>query len=109
MGNRGTPAKLSLDTFTDVYALFRSGRTPTTLARKPPAGDDAVGRRRFEAYAHFGVDCLADRYGEKKTFAFARQVLRAGKPVDEAARATLGKPFAAVDKACLAQIKGMVR
>lgn len=108
MGNGGRPAERSLNTFTEVYTLFRGRKAPKTLAMKPPADDDAEGRRRFEAYGHFGVDCLVKKYGEKETFAFARQVLREAKPVDRAAQAALGKPFATVDKACVSRIRTMV-
>jgi hypothetical protein len=59
----------------------------------------------FYALAHFAVDCLADRYGERKLFDFVRLTLREDRTHDEAARTAFGKPFATVDKACVRWIR----
>jgi len=88
-----------------VQVAFRGGKRPTTLIGKPPggkAGDVAVDA--FYGLGHFATDCMARRYGERKLFAFVRLTLRQDMPYDQAARQAFGKPFASVDKACVAWI-----
>ncbi|AEV81313.1 hypothetical protein ACWT_0301 [Actinoplanes sp. SE50] len=60
------------------------------------------------AMGHYATACMAAQYGEPKLLQFTSQVLRDGKAPDEAAQATYGKPFAAVDKACLSWIRERV-
>ncbi|MBO3740122.1 hypothetical protein [Actinoplanes flavus] len=57
------------------------------------------------AHSHFAAACLADRYGERKLLDFAHLVLQRGQPVDTASRGAFGRPFAVVDKACVAWIR----
>ena len=51
---------------------------------------------------------MASRYGERRLFDFARLALRQDNTYDQAARKAFGKPFAAVDKACIAWIDKQV-
>jgi hypothetical protein len=94
----------------DILAeQFRRRDAPRTIATgslTDSADDRAVDR--LYAMGHFATSCMADKYGERKLFAFVDRVLRKGEKPDPAARAAYGKSFAAVDKACLKWIRGKV-
>jgi hypothetical protein len=102
------PARASWNRYS-ARAAFRGGKSPKTIAAEPfdPRGRDSS-IDTFYAMAHFAVDCMADRYGERRLFAFVRLVLREDRPYDQAAREAFGKSFAAVDKGCLKWIRGQV-
>jgi hypothetical protein len=89
-----------------VQVAFRGSRRPTTIVARPPgkkSSDLAVDA--FYGLGHFAAECMAERYGQRKLFAFVRLALRQDRTYDHAARSAFGKPFAAVDKACVAWIK----
>jgi hypothetical protein len=92
-----------------LAAEFRRRDAPTTIATESLA-DDAGSRAvdRLYAMGHFASSCMAEKYGERKLFAFVDGVLRRGEIPDKAARAAFGKSFDAVDKACLKWIKRRV-
>jgi hypothetical protein len=92
-----------------LAAEFRREGAPTTIATESLA-DDADDRTvdRLYAMGHFAASCMADKYGERKLFAFVSRVLRQGDIPDRAARAAFGRSFDAVDKACLKWIKDNV-
>ncbi|GIF41975.1 hypothetical protein [Actinoplanes xinjiangensis] len=56
------------------------------------------------ATGHYAVGCLVDRYGRARMLDFAKRVLQDGQDLDPAARASFGKPFRTVDKACVSWI-----
>ena len=89
-----------------VHDAFRSSMRPKTIAAKPlgPQAGDRNGDT-FYGLGHFAVDCLARQYGEPKLFDFVRLALRDDHTYDQAARHAFGKPFAAVDKACISWIR----
>jgi hypothetical protein len=89
-----------------VQVAFRGSKRPTTIVGKPPgkkASDLAVDA--FYGLGHFAAHCMAEQYGERNLFVFVRLALRQDKTYDQAARAAFGKPFAAVDKSCIAWIE----
>lgn len=89
-----------------VRTVFRKAKKPKTIAAKALA--DNAGDRAGDAFyglAHFAVDCMAQQYGERKLFEFVRLTLRKDYTYDMASRDAYGKPFATVDKGCLAWIK----
>jgi hypothetical protein len=88
---------------------FRRRDAPRTIASRPLArnADDRTVDRLY-AMGHFAAACMADRYGERKLFAFADRVLRHGDKPEQAARAAYGKPFATIDRDCLAWIRDQV-
>jgi hypothetical protein len=106
----GYPRKLDTTGNWDVLAAeFRRRNAPTTIATEPL--DDAADERtvhRFYAMGHFAAGCMAEKYGERKLFAFTDRVLRRGDNPDEAARIAYGQSFGSVDKACLKWINRKV-
>jgi hypothetical protein len=78
-------------------------RPPTTIAAAPLA-DDASDRTvdAFYGLGHFAVDCLVRTYGEKEAFTFVRSRLRDGLDLDVSSRLAFGRPFATVDRGCVA-------
>jgi hypothetical protein len=88
-----------------VRAAFRGSRRPATIVAKAPgAKADDLAVAAFYGQGHYAVDCMASRYGERKLFAFVRLALRQDVTYDQASRKAFGKPFRAVDKACIAWI-----
>ncbi|MEV6488329.1 hypothetical protein AB0M20_06810 [Actinoplanes sp. NPDC051633] len=89
-----------------VRTAFRGDKRPRTIASKPLSDDASDSASdRFYGLGHFAADCMAQRYGEPALFEFVRLVLRADNTYDQASRAAFGKPFTAVDKACLTWIR----
>jgi hypothetical protein len=89
-----------------VHRSVLSGRRPASIAVAAMAGD--AGRDESNTYygfAHFAADCLAREYGERPLLVFADEYLRQGKDLDVAARKAFGRPFATVDRACVAWIR----
>lgn len=89
-----------------VRSAMRKAKRPTTIAA--PALRRNAGNRagdRFYGLAHFAVDCMAQRYGERRLFEFVRLTLRRNLTNDKASRAAYGVPFATVDKQCLSWIR----
>jgi hypothetical protein len=92
-----------------LAAEFRRRDAPRTIATASLT-DDADDRSvdRLYAMGHYATSCMADRYGERRLFAFVDRVLRKGDNPDRAARAAYGTSFAGVDKACLKWIRDRV-
>ncbi|WP_199512290.1 hypothetical protein [Nucisporomicrobium flavum] len=59
----------------------------------------------FYGFGHFSADCMAKKYGQRALFTFVRLHLREDRDLDSASGEAFGKPFAAVDKACVAYIR----
>jgi hypothetical protein len=89
-----------------VQVAFRGSRRPATIVGKPPTAKTSdVAVNALYGIGHLAAQCMAERYGERKLFAFVRLALRENQGYDQASRAAFGKPFRTVDKACLAWIK----
>jgi hypothetical protein len=94
----------------DVLAeSFKKRGMPKTMAL-PSLSDNADDLTVNTLYAmgHYATSCMADKFGERKLFQFTNLVLRESKQPDEASRTAYGKPFSAVDKACLSWIRQRV-
>ncbi|MFI7543686.1 hypothetical protein [Actinoplanes sp. NPDC049599] len=92
-----------------VRALLSSSKRPKSIAARAPgedAGPDASDA--FYGLGHFTADCLARKYGQGALFTFVRLYLRENRDLDPASREAFGKPFASVDKTCMAWIRDRV-
>jgi hypothetical protein len=88
-----------------LRVAFRGSKRPATIVAKSPgvkASDLVVDA--FYGLGHFAANCMAARYGERRLFDFVRLALRQDNTYDHASRVAFGKPFVAVDKACIAWI-----
>ncbi|MEU4419450.1 hypothetical protein AB0F81_02420 [Actinoplanes sp. NPDC024001] len=92
-----------------LEAAFSRHGSPRTIAAPPLTSDaDDLTVAALYAMGHYASGCIASKYGEPKLMKFADLVLRKGSKPDAASRAVFGKPFPAVDKACLSWIKSRV-
>jgi hypothetical protein len=92
-----------------VRSLLNSSKRPRSIAAQAPgdnAGPDASDA--FYGLGHFTADCLARKYGQGALFDFVRLYLRENRDLDPASREAFGKPFASVDKTCMAWIRDKV-
>jgi hypothetical protein len=92
-----------------VQAALRGGKRPKSIAVNALA--DAAGPEASDAFygmGHFAADCLARKYGQRALFTFVRLYLRENRDLDPAAREAFGRPFATVDKTCMAWIRDRV-
>lgn len=88
---------------------FRKRGSPKSIAVKSLTDDaDDLTVSTLYAMGHYATGCMAAKYGEPKLMRFADLVLRQGQKPAAAAPTAFGKPFAAVDKACLSWIKSRV-
>ncbi|WP_436529059.1 hypothetical protein [Actinoplanes sp. HUAS TT8] len=87
-----------------VHQLVASSARPRSIEVPSLDWDDPKKINAYYGYGHFAIDCLAATYGEPKTVAFVSAMAREGRSDDEAATSAFGKPFAEVDKTCLAWI-----
>ncbi|MEV4703433.1 hypothetical protein [Actinoplanes sp. NPDC049316] len=104
------PRKLATTGNWDVVAAeFRRRDAPVTIATTSLTGaaDDRTVDRLY-AMGHFAATCMAEKYGQRKLFAFTDGVLRRGERIDKAARAAYGRSFDTVDKACVTWIRAKV-
>ena len=89
-----------------VRAKVRSGKRPTSMAVKAPgAKARSEDVDAFYGLGHFAVDCMGEKFGERKLFDFVRLALRQDNTYDQASREAFGKPFKTVDKACVSWIR----
>jgi hypothetical protein len=89
-----------------VRAAMHSSRPPKTIAAKPLADDaGAQAGDAFYGLGHFAVDCMAQKYGQRRLFDFVKMTLREGYGYEQASQEAYGKPFSTVDKACVAWIR----
>jgi hypothetical protein len=87
------------------YVQARRGAVKTIALPPLTAKSDDIAVARLYATGHFGVGCLAEKFGEEKMFNFVALVLREGLDLDVASQAALGTPFKTVDKSCVSWIK----
>ncbi|MFG1605607.1 hypothetical protein [Actinoplanes sp. NPDC049265] len=89
-----------------VHNAFARARKPKTIAAGE-LGDNASDKAgdAFYGLAHFAVDCMAQKYGERKLFQFVKLTLREDNTYDMASREAYGVPFKTVDQACLSWIR----
>jgi hypothetical protein len=83
-----------------------NGRRPTSIVAEPlarNAGGEAG--EAFYGLGHFAVDCMVEKFGERRMVEFIRLSLRQDRTYDLASRDAFGKPFTTVDKACVAWIR----
>ena len=89
------------------HRLVRSAeRLPDSLAVPPlteTASPDEV--NRFYGLGHHAVDCMVDRFGERRFFDFFKRVLRDEAGYREASKAAYGVSWDDVDQACVAAIR----
>ena len=70
--------------------------------------DDSASSRVSNAYyglSHFGVDCLAHKYGQGKLLQFVTLKLRHDNTYDQASKKAFGSPFRPIDTACVTWIR----
>ncbi|BEL10402.1 hypothetical protein Q0Z83_085930 [Actinoplanes sichuanensis] len=91
----------------DALRYIQARRGAVKTIALPPLTDesDDLTVARLYATGHFGVGCIAEKFGEDKMFNFVSLVLREGLELDVAAQVALDKPFKTVDKACVSWIK----
>ena len=89
-----------------VRRAVTSGKRPRTIAVTGlKAEARLVEGDAFYGLGHFAADCMAKKYGQRALFTFVRLYLREDRDLDPASREAFGKPFAAVDRACVAYIR----
>ena len=89
-----------------VRASVHGSHPPKSIAAKPLA--DNAGAQAGDAFyglGHFAVDCMAQKFGQRKMFDFVKLTLREGYGYEQASQEAYGKSFTSVDKACLSWIK----
>ena len=92
-----------------VRSLLSSGKRPKSIAARAPGDDAGPGASdAFYGLGHFTADCMARKYGQGALFDFVRLYLRENRDLDPASREAFGKPFATVDKTCMAWIRDKV-
>lgn len=86
--------------------VFLRGKPPRTMVPAALGADpDSTAESLYYGQSYFAVDCLSDMYDEAKLLTFVSQVLRRSAEYDAASREAFGKPFAAVDAACVPWIQ----
>ena len=92
-----------------VRSLLADRKRPKSIAAPAP-GDNASpdASDAFYGFGHFTADCLARKYGQGALFDFVRLYLRENRDLDPASQEAFGKPFATVDKTCMAWIRDKV-
>ena len=89
-----------------VRGIVNGGKRPKSIAVNAlKAEARLVEGDAFYGLGHFAADCLARKYGQRALFTFVRLYLREDRDLDPASREAFGKPFATVDKACVADIR----
>ena len=93
----------------EVRQTLRSAKRPTSIALGE-LDDEASNRQSsiFYGLSHFGVDCIAHKYGEPKLFEFISLTLRQNLGYDKASQQVFGTPFQPIDRACLTWIANQV-
>jgi hypothetical protein len=90
----------------DVRTMLHSAHPPTTMVQPSIYNGAPEARvRTFFGLGQFAAECLATQYGEPAFFAFAKDVLQERLGADNASTAAFHKPFAQVDKGCMAWIR----
>ena len=89
----------------DTYSRSQLRRPAAMAVRPLPDGAGPAEVAAFYAHGHFAVDCLAATFGEPRAMEFVRLRLRLGNSLDVAARSVFGRPYAEVDRACVARLR----
>ena len=104
IGWRPRTAAQSLRRYSVRWQLRRAAPKSMIPVRPGPKAPARAGDA-FYGLSHLAVDCMAQKYGEAKLFAFVRLVLTEDNELDQAARDAYGVPFPTVDKTCVPWIK----
>jgi hypothetical protein len=89
-----------------VHAAVHGSHRPASIVMPPLAGNASLSKiDAFYGLGHFAMDCMARTYGQRALFDFIRYRLQNGFEYDDASRRAFKKPFATVDKACVAWIR----
>jgi len=89
-----------------VRTAMHSAHPPKTIAAKPLADNaSAQAGDAFYGLGHFAVDCMAQKFGQRKMFNFVKLTLRDGYGYEQASQEAYGEPFATVDKSCVSWIR----
>jgi hypothetical protein len=92
-----------------VRSWLAGGKSPKSIAARAPADNASpTASDAFYGFGHFTADCLSRKYGQGALFDFVRLYLRENRDLDPASREAFGKPFATVDKTCMAWIRDRV-
>lgn len=90
----------------EVRAALRTSKRSSSIVLGQLS--DNASRTEASVYyglSHFAVDCLADKYGERKLFDFVALTLRKQVSVDEASVQVFGTEFRPIDQACRSWIR----
>ncbi|WP_213011799.1 hypothetical protein [Paractinoplanes toevensis] len=89
-----------------VHAAVHGRHRPASIVMLPLADDAPLSKiDAFYGLGHFAMNCMANKYGQRALFDFVRYRLQNGFEYDDASRRAFKKPFATVDKACVAWIR----
>jgi hypothetical protein len=88
-----------------VRIIEHSAARPHSIALGE-LGDSASSRASNAYYglSHFGVDCIAHKFGQRKLMEFITLKLRHANTYDQASRKAFGSPFRPIDTACVTWI-----
>jgi hypothetical protein len=90
---------------TDLHRFLRSHKLSSVVLTPPAAKaslTDAAGRY---AVGYFALKYLIAKYGRSAALAFFQQAVQQGLGLDTAARSALGRPWAQVDRECVAAVR----
>ncbi|MEU7904260.1 hypothetical protein [Actinoplanes sp. NPDC049118] len=92
-----------------VRSVVQGSKRPKSIAARGLDGDASpAASDAFYGLGHFAADCMARKYGQRALFDFVRLYLREDRDLEPASQEAFGKPFSAVDKACVAWIRERV-
>jgi hypothetical protein len=77
----------------------------------PKAPADSASQETWDVFyglSHLAVDCLADQFGQAKTFTFVKQKLINAENDDQASQDAFGQSFGAVNKTCVSWMKAQL-
>ncbi|WP_433793007.1 hypothetical protein [Actinoplanes sp. CA-252034] len=96
---QNTESRYALRAWVDEHGAIKTIARPELTDKS----DDLTVSTLY-ATGHYAVGCLVDRYGQTRMLDFVKRVVRDGQELDPASRASFGKPFKTVDKACVTWI-----
>jgi hypothetical protein len=89
-----------------VRTIAHSAVRPTSIVLGEL--DDSASSRASNAYyglSHFGVDCLAHKFGQRKLMEFVTLKLRHDNTYNQASQKAFGSPLRPIDTTCVTWIK----
>lgn len=93
----------------EVRAALRSSNRPTSIVLGELADTASLNEASvYYGLSHLAVDCLAQKYSERKLFDFVTLTLRRQVSVDQASTQVFGGPFRPIDQACYSWIQQQV-